>query len=210
MRQLEIAYYLYKSQEVGDEMVLSTCSAVLDIIMDTNSHHHYFKYLDMLKKEYDMELAVEVVFSYDEVTQWLACDTDRPTLEMLVEIGFNLMKFLADSGQHELAQQVISSIESLLANHADMWITVFNFYVKCMALFNSFRDLEKADKYHMLASSLRDRINKAMNSFGRDRLDCSELFMQTSIMMRELGSLGPSYTWSQKSMQVCSLWYTWN
>ena len=206
MHQLEIAYYLYKSGGLDDsasEMVLCTCSAVLDIIMDPHSHHLYFKYFDVLKREYDMELALEIVFSYDEVTQWLACESDRPTLQTLVDIGFNLITFLTDYGHYDLAIQVISSIESLLANNADMWILIFTFYVKCMSLYNRLRDLEKSDKYHMLASSLRDRITKAMNSFGSDTLDCSQLFMETSIMMRELGSLGPSYTWSQKSMQVC-------
>lgn len=202
MKQLEIAYFLWKNQSTNDEMVLCTSSAVLDIIQDVNNHHLHFKYFRCLSREYDMDITQEIAYSYDELTQWLANVTDITSCDQLVNIGFNLISFLSEFGSHDVAWQVVASIQSFLDCHIDKWMLMYNFYVKCLVLSNTVCDLAKADEYYVSASAMRDRISKAMASFGQETLDCSELFAQTSIMMMELGNFGPSYTWAQKAMQV--------
>lgn len=209
MKQLEIAYHLWTNQEANDEMVLCTCSAVLDIIQDVDSHHLYFKYFRCLSKEYDIDLALEIAYSYDEVTQWLTDVTDQATCYQLIDIGFNLINFLSEFGNYDIARQVIASIEAFLSNHTDMWMLQFKFYVRCLVVSNIVCDLAKSDEYYVSASSLRDRIGKAMASFGQETLDCSELFAETSVMMRKLGNFGSSYTWAQKAMQVCIYTRCW-
>lgn len=203
MKQLEIAYFLLKNQESREDMVLCTCSAALHIIQDTLNHHLYFKYFEHLQSEYGINLALELVNSYDEVTQWLTGVTDNKSCEQLVDIGLNIISFLSDYGKFSLAQQTALSIEAFMKNHTEMWILLFNFYVTCMALNNSSGDSLKAKEYHSIASALRDKIGKAMSSFGQETLDSSEFFRQTSIMLAEQGNFASAYTFSQKAMQVC-------
>lgn len=47
--------------------------------------------------------------------------------------------------------------------------------------------------------------NIKLMSFGQDLLDESALFMELSIMLREQGSLAPSYRWAQKAIKVTVL-----
>ncbi|XP_067935551.1 amyloid protein-binding protein 2-like [Watersipora subatra] len=205
MKQLEIAYYLWKNERANDEMVLCTCSAVLDIIQDVNNHFLHFKYFRCLSKDYDLDLALEIAYSYDEVTQWLAEVNDQETCYQLVDIGLNLISFVFEFGAHEIAWQVVASLEAFLKNHTDLWMLQFSFYVKCLSLSNSVCNLARSDEYYDRASLLRERISKAMASFGQETLDCSELFAEASILKRKLGDFGPSYTWAQKSMQDVDL-----
>lgn len=202
MRQVEIAYFLWRHQEVSEDMVFCTCSAVLDIIQHRDMHHLFFKYFDSLQREYDMDILIEIVNSYDEVIQWLACNTDVATIDQITCLGLNLIDFLAEFGNLELAKQSLTSVLSYLANSdgIELWMPLFKVYARGMALSNQSYDFTEADKFYRQALAIKEQIG--IVSFGQDLLDCSKLFIQTSTMMRELGSLGPAYTWAQKSMQV--------
>lgn len=202
MRQLEIAYFLWKQQEVSEDMVFCTSSAVLDIIQHENLHHLYFKYFDALQRDFDMDILTDIVNSYDEMIQWLACNTDVATVDQITSLGLNLINFLAEYDASSLAKQVLTSVLSYLDNSdgIELWMPLFKVYVRGMALSNQFCDFKAAEKFQQLALATKEQIG--MVSFGQDLLDCSRLFIQTSIMMTEHGSLGTAYTWAQKSMQV--------
>lgn len=202
MKQLEIAYFLWKQQQSPEETVLCTCSAILDVLQHANLHHLYFKYFDHLQREFDMDILTDVVNSYDEVVQWLACNSDIATIDQITYIGVNIIDFLTEFGDFTLAKQALASLHSYLANSngVELWMPMFKVYVRGMALNNQSCDFMEAEKFHRQALAIKEQIG--LVSFGQELIDCSRLFTQTSIMMSELGSLGLSYTWAQKSMQV--------
>lgn len=202
MRQVEIAYFFLKKQIMPDDSVFCTCSAVLDVIQNPVQHHLYQRYFYLLLKEFDMDISQEIVQSFDEVTQWTVCEADPNTMDNIVKLGLNLVRFLSNMALYELAKQVISSVLTFLASQEglELWVPLYRVYVQAMTLNNGNFDFSEADKFYRLAQSMREKIG--MMSFGQEILDCSELFLQTSVMMGEQGSFGPSYTWAQKSMQA--------
>ena len=199
MQQLEILYHEWQEQRLDEDAVFCYCSPVIDIVSDTAVHHLYFKYLNSLPCGQD--ILYQVTVSYDELTQWLVDDSREEMQNHLTMFGLNLLDLLTEFGTWGLADQLSQSMMTYLSGEAlNSLVPLFQLYVKCMSLSNSTLNLRSSDWFYHKAMAVREKIS--LISFGKDVLQCSELFVQTSVLMRELGSFGPAYTWAQKAMQV--------
>ena len=208
VQDLEIVFSLsHKDRcDLPEGFQLSMSKAVDDVLQDRNQYHCYFKYLNIMKEEYYMDILSEIAISFGQLVSTIGTAEDSGIREEVITTAFGLFDFLKDYGYYWRAEWLLRSVlmpylESW--SHIETWMPTWKAHIKLMSINNMNYQFKLANNDYNAAMRLATKIK--MMSFGRDLLDESEMLMELSIMMREQGSEGPAISWAQAAMKVSTL-----
>ncbi|XP_013395164.1 amyloid protein-binding protein 2 isoform X1 [Lingula anatina] len=199
MQQLEVAYALHSRHQLPCGSLLMS-QAAQDFLFDRDCHHLYMKYFDQLKKSHYIDIAKEFVGVYALLVETIENPNTHDSIMLMTKICFNLVYFLQEFGYFPEAEKILVSFQQYLSKYPgiESWKSEYDASVLLMTLCNNNYDFNRADNAYYAA--MRASNNIEMVAFGKDILDQGEQFLQNSIMLREIGSIGPAYMWIQKAM----------
>ncbi|CAH1775459.1 unnamed protein product [Owenia fusiformis] len=201
VQNLEIVFALERRNQLPEGFSICMCSAVEDILNDTKNFHLYVKYFNHFKSRAYMDILKEISTEFCQFVQQLPSAEEEETRNHISEMAFNLVDLLTEYGYYNTCESVITSLIEFLASNPNIetWMVTYHAYMHLMSIRN--RNFEFTMAEHALNVVQRYVTQIELMSFGQDLLDQGEEFLETSVLLREQGSVNPAFNWANKAMQ---------
>ena len=209
IKKLELVTVLSRRKLLPVGFELCMCDTVQEILHEPEIYHLYFKYLKSLEAV-EVNLLQDILNSFYSV---LKSNTKAAkyseSVKQFTSLAFHLIDFMTEYGYFTDAEKVMSVLMAFLSesHHLDIWMTKYRGYIKLMHLRNQNYNFVGASQAYQCATEMTWQIK--MMSFGQDILEEAELNNELSHMLLELGSINPSFSWTQSALKVsiCKCWF---
>ena len=202
VHNMEIVFALDKQEKLPEGFEICMSSAAEQLLADSSLYHLYFKYFEQLKLDYFIDIPKHLSASFVNLVKVLGDAGDDEIRDNIVKLGFGLFDLLNQYGMYDNSETVMMAVVIYLSSTADInaWLATYDAFVKLMSIRN--KNMNFSDSHAVYNAALQVTYKIELMSFGKDILSKCKLHTELSILMREQGSIGPSYMWAQKSLKV--------
>jgi len=204
---MEVIFALDRQHQLPAGFEICMSSASEELLADTSLYHFYFKYFEQLKLNHFIDMPKHLAASFINLLDILEDAKDEEIRNNVIHLGLRLFDLLNQYSMYDRAENVMMALVIYLVTTADVgaWMATYEAFVKLMSIRNMNINFSDADAVYSAAQQVVYKIN--LMSFGQELLSTCRLNIELSVLLREQGTIGPSYSWAQDVLRVMLLFF---